>query len=370
MGTEGEFPVQYQNLPNDVQKKDRILIDDGLLELEVNNVKGTEITCTVINGGIVKSHKGINVPSASISANPITTKDKKDLEFGIAQGVDFVALSFVKSEENIEELRAMIKKQKGTAQIIAKIERHEAVTNMEKIVMASDAIMVARGDLGVEMPAEQVPLIQKRLIHMANRHGKPVITATQMLQSMVTNPRPTRAEISDAANAIFDHSDALMLSNETAVGLFPVEAVETLAKVAGSVENELKKHTEFLPELNRENILNISYATCQNATKLAQGIAAKFIIAVTHSGFTAQHVVKHRCYVPTIVMTDDAQVQRQLALSWGINHVFMVKNLEDGTHSKKIRNLLIKEKLVTSGDKVVIVSNASKDEKTILTIKI
>lgn len=366
-GKDGLIPVQYKDLPKDVHKKDRILMDDGLLEVEVTKVTPKEITCKVINGGTVFRHKGINVPTASISANPITVKDKQDLFFALKNDVDYVAMSFVKSAKNIIELRELIRRKRGKAKIIAKIERHEAVENLESIIIETDAVMVARGDLGVEVPGEQVPLIQKRMIHLANIHGKPVITATQILQSMVENPRPTRAEMSDAANAVFDHSDALMLSNESAVGKFPVEAAQTLAKVATSVENFLKKHKDFQP--NRLFLANtpVSYATCMNGTKLAIDIGAKLIVAMTQSGFTAQHIAKHRPYIPIVAITPDEKVRQQLALVWGINHS-IVHNIS--IKHQDVKKLLLKHGLAKRGDKVVIICNASSEEKVISTIKI
>lgn len=366
-GKQGKIPVQYKDLPKDVRKGDRILMDDGLLEMDVTKVTPAEITCKVVNGGTVFRHKGINVPTASISANPITTKDKQDLFFALKNDVDYVALSFVKSAKNIVELRDLIRQKRGKAKIIAKIERHEAVENLESIIIETDAVMVARGDLGVEVAGEKVPLIQKQMIHLANIHGKPVITATQILQSMVTNPRPTRAEMSDAANAVFDHTDALMLSNESAVGKFPIEATQTLAKVANSVENFLKKHKNFQP--NRLFLENtpVSYATCMNGTKLAIDIGAKLIVTMTQSGFTAQHVAKHRPYIPIVAVTPDEKVRRQLSLVWGVNEI-IVNNINLTHH--QVKKLLIKHGLVKKGDKVVVISNASTEEKVISTIKI
>lgn len=368
-GGKTQIPVQYKNLPYDVKKNDQILIDDGLIELKVLQVKKNEITCETIVGGLVKNHKGINVPTASISANPITKKDRDDLIFGLKHNVDYVALSFVKSAKNIEELRELIRNERGQAKIIAKIERHEAVENLESIIDEADGVMVARGDLGVEIPAEQVPLIQKRIIHRANLHGKPVITATQILQSMVDNPRATRAEISDAANAVFDHCDALMLSNESAVGKYPVEATQTLAKVAASVESELSKNKELLPNRLFKKTLPTAYATCVNAAELALDINAKLLVAVTISGFTAEHIAKHRIFIPMIAITEDLKVQHQLALVWGIQKTFL-HTVKIAESSKQIREFLLKHKLVKKNDRIVVVSNASKEEKIIMAIKI
>jgi pyruvate kinase len=361
------IPFQYKHLPKDVKRDDRILLCDGMLELHVIRVKGEEIICRVITGGLLESHKGINVPTASISANPITEKDRKDLAFGIAQNVDYVAMSFVKNAKNVAELRELIRGLHGRAKIIAKIERHEAIRNMEEIIHEADGVMVARGDMGVEIPPEEVPLVQKRLIHMANRHGKPVITATEMLQSMIENPRPTRAEVSDVANAIFDNTDAIMLSNESAVGKYPVKATLTLSKVAASIEHEMKKHGQFpIGKLFGES-QPVSYATCEAAAELAKNIGAKIIVALTMSGFTAEHIAKHRPYMPIIAVTEDPKVQYQLQLVWGINHVFVGK-IDFKKHQSQVKKLLIRHNLVHPHDLVVIVCNASHDEKLISTI--
>jgi pyruvate kinase len=361
------IPIQYKHLPKDVITGDRILLCDGMIELEVLKVKGSEIQCKTITGGLVEKHKGVNIPTASISANPITAKDRADLIFGLENDVDFVALSFVKNGANIAELRDLIRKYHGRAQIIAKIERHEAIKNMEEIIHEADGIMVARGDMGVEIAPENVPIVQKKLIKLANLHGKPVITATEMLQSMIINPRATRAEVSDIANAVMDHTDAIMLSNESAVGKFPVQACLTMAKIAASTEKELQKHYMLLPEKLFKNNQPVSYATCAAGAELATDINAKVIVALTGSGFTARHIAKHRTYIPIIAITDDIKVKKQLQLVWGVNKV-IVRKIDPNCANDLIRNLLLKEKLVQRGDKVVIIINASKGEKLISTI--
>jgi len=366
IGNQKIIPVQYKNLPKEVKRGDTILIDDGLIELRVIYDRFDKIYCKVIKGGNVKSHKGINAPGATIKADPITSKDKKDVFFGVKNGVDYIALSFVKSAGDIIRLKKLIKSAHGNARVIAKIERPEAVRNLKKIIQAADGIMVARGDLGIEMPAETVPIIQKRIIHLANLYGKPVITATQILQSMVENPIATRAEISDAANAVFDHTDAMMLSNETAVGKYPVEAVSTLTKVACAVEKNLQKYKELLPT-KRYFDMPISNATCLNAAKLAMDINADAIVAVTLSGFTAQQISRHRLYIPIIAITPSEKVANQLALVWGVNKIIVSKlHIENAT--KEVREILIEKNLVKKGSEIVIVVNASKDEKLINTI--
>lgn len=363
-GSKNIIPILYKKLVQDVKPRDRILLKDGIIELSVIKVEKGEIYARVNNDGTITSHAGINVPTASIKANVITKKDIKDLTFGIKHNVDFVAISFVKKAQNIRELRALIKKKKGHAKIVAKIERHEAIRNLENIIEEADVIMVARGDLGVELSPQQVPLLQKKMIHQANLHGKPVITATEMLASMVKNPRATRAEVSDAANAIFDHSDALMLSNETAVGKYPVKSTRTLNQVATSIEKELQKNEQLLPNRLKEGPLPSSQAVCLSAAQLAVNIKAKAIVSLTHSGFTAYHIAKHRVYIPHIVITNNHKVQRQLKLVWGINDVF-VQKIDSKNYQEHVKKLLKKHRIGKKHDKVVIVSNASRQEKVI-----
>lgn len=366
-----DIPIQYRDLPRDVKKGDTILIDDGLIELTVEkvNVQHTDIVCRVEVGGVIKSHKGMNVPTASISAEPLTAKDRKDVEFGVKHGVDYIALSFVREAKNIFELKRLLRQKKSHAKVIAKIERHEAITNMEEIIQASDAVMVARGDLGVEIPAEEVPIHQKKIIHFSNVYGKPVIVATQMLNSMVENSRATRAEISDAANAIFDHADALMLSNESAVGKYPVEATRTLAKVAAAVENNLKKNPHLL-NLKRPEDMPIVNATCLNANKLAQDIHAKFMVAITRSGYTAREMAKYRPFIPIIVFTPDIHVARQMALVWGVRRAF-VQFIHLKNPVAQIRKTLVSSELVKKGDEIVVCNAGfGRREKLITTTMI
>lgn len=363
-GSKNIIPILYKKLVQDVKTRDHILLKDGMIGLTVIKVEKGEIYARVENDGTISSHVGINVPTASIKANVITEKDKKDLAFGIKHNVDYVAMSFVKKAKDIRDMRTLIKKRKGNAKIVAKIERHEAIRNLENIIEEADAIMVARGDLGVEVSPQQVPLLQKKMIHQANIHGKPVITATEMLASMIKNPRATRAEISDAANAIFDHTDALMLSNETAVGKYPVKAARTLNQVATSIEQELEKHEQFLPNRLNEGPLPSSQAVCFSAVQLAVNIKAKAIVSLTNSGFTAYHIAKHRVYIPHIVITDNHKVQRQLKLVWGINKIF-VQKIDSKSYQEHVRKLIKKHRLGKKRDKVVVVSNASRQEKLI-----
>ena len=362
------IPVQYRELPRDVRAGDLILIDDGLIELKVYGVNAakTKIECEVMVGGVIKTYKGMNVPTASISTNPLSAKDRKDVEFGVKHDVDYIALSFVREAKNIEELKALLRQKKSHAKVIAKIERHEAIKNMEEIIRAADAVMVARVDLGVEIPAEQVPLDQKRIIHLSNFYGKPVIVATQILNSMVENPRATRAEISDAATAVFDHADAFLLTNETAVGKYPVEAVRTLSKVAGAVERDLMKSPHLL-NLKRPEDMGLTNATCHNASKLAHDIHAKFIVAISRSGYTVQEIAKYRPFIPIIVFTPDVHVARQMSLVWGVAHSF-VQFIHLKNPIPQIRKTLMAHGLVKDGDEIVVCNAGfGKKEKLITT---
>ncbi len=364
------IPVQYRNLHKDIKKGDRLLLDDGYLGIEVTGKNGRHIQCKVRTGGLLKSNKGINSPTASISAKTITAKDRKDLDFGLKQGIDYVALSFVKSADDIRELRRLLK-QKGhpKVQIIAKIERHEAIQDLEAIVQETDAIMVARGDLGLEIPAEKVPIVQKEMVRLGLIYGKPVIIATQILESMIVNPRATRAEISDAATAIFDHADAFMLSGETSVGKYPVRAVRTLAKVAYVTEKELRKNEHLLQNHLLTEDMPITDATCYNAALLAHDIRAKAIVIITKSGYTARQIMKHRPKTPVIAITYSDPVKRQLQLVWGMNKVFVSnKQIESEEIAKKlVPKTLHHLHLAKPGQEVVVV-NAGRKNNFIRTI--
>ncbi len=347
------IPVQYKHLHKDVTKNDLILIEDGMIQTKVVKVSGSAITVEALTPGLLKTHKGINVPTASISANPLTKKDLADLHFGLKLGVDYVALSFVRKASDITKLRQIIEEEGYHTKIIAKIERHEALKNLAEIVAVSDAIMVARGDLGVEIPAENVPIAQKTMVKMATALGKPVIIATEILQSMIQNPRATRAEISDTANAVFDHADALMLSNETATGKYPVAAVATLAKVSQTIEN-FQKDNNWNKLKQYTTAENDSSEICHTATSLAQEIGAKMIVALTWHGYTARQIAKQRTFAEIITITPNPHTCRELQLCWGLNHILVSKINAPTT----IVTLLKKHKLVKKGDKIVIVSNA------------
>ena len=317
LGTKEKCTVSYKELVNDVKVGDTILIDDGLVGLKVTEIKGQDIICVVENSGIVKNHKGVNLPGVKINLPALTEKDISDIEFGIEQGIDFIAASFVRKASDVLAIREILENNNAThIQIISKIENQEGVENLDEILQVSDGLMVARGDLGVEVPTEEMPIIQKNMIKKCNELGKPVITATQMLDSMIRNPRPTRAEVTDVANAIYDGTDAIMLSGETAAGKYPVEAVKVMASIAKRIEETLNYE-----ELLRNNNLKgstvtdaISYATCTTAIELN----ASAIVTSTSSGYTAGMVSKFRPKTPIIAATDSDVTRRQLSLSWGV----------------------------------------------------
>jgi len=353
MGTKEMCTVSYKGLADDVVVGDTILIDDGLVGLRVDEVNGDDILCTVENSGIVKNHKGVNVPGVKINLPALTDKDISDIEFGISQGIDFIAASFVRKVSDVLAIREVLERNNATdIQIISKIENQEGVDNLDEIIAISDGIMVARGDLGVEIPTEEIPVVQKTMIEKCNKAGKPVITATQMLDSMMRNPRPTRAEVTDVANAIYDGTDAIMLSGETAAGKYPVEAVKTMATIAKRTEETLK-YNELLKnrKLEEATVTNaISYATCTTSADLN----AKAIISFTTSGHTARMVSKFRPQCPIIATTEDEGVMRRLALVWG---VYPVKTSHVGNTDDLFTTSIAsakEKKYLENGDLVVI----------------
>ena len=314
MGNKERCTVSYKGLANDVKPGDTILIDDGLVGLTVKEVNNDDIVCEVQNSGIVKNHKGVNVPGVKVNLPAITEKDRSDIEFGIEQGIDFIAASFVRKVSDVLAIREILEENNAEhIKIISKIENQEGVENLDEIIEVSDGIMVARGDLGVEIPTEEIPVVQKLMIKKCNEAGKPVITATQMLDSMIRNPRPTRAEVTDVANAIYDGTDAIMLSGETAAGKYPVEAVKTMATIAKRAEETMRNRRD---KINKsKNVTDaISYATCTTAMDLE----AKAILSSTASGHTARMVSKFRPDCPIVATTSNESVRRQLALTWGV----------------------------------------------------
>lgn len=325
IGDEKIASITYKELPKDIKKGDSILIDDGLIELKVESVTGDEIHTKVVNGGFIKSKKGVNVPNVKLRLPSLTEKDIADLKFGVKEDIDFVAASFVRTKEDVLNIRSVLESEgMYNVQIISKIENKEGLENIDTIIEVSDGIMVARGDLGVEIPTEEVPIVQKEIIKKCNLKGKPVITATQMLDSMIRNPRPTRAEANDVANAVLDGSDAIMLSGETASGAYPVEAVKTMAKIARAMEESID-YDELLREkilMNDRNITNsIGKSTCQ----IAADINADAIITATTSGGTSRAIAKFRPKNQIIAVTTDEKVRRQLSLTWGVEALLSEK---------------------------------------------
>lgn len=353
MGTNEKVSISYKNLPSDVKEGMAILLDDGLIELKVEQITDTDIVCTVINGGFVSNKKGVNVPGAELSMPFISEVDREDILFGIKTGFDFLAASFVRCKEDILEVRKILDEHGAKTKIIAKIENMQGIRNLNEILEVSDGIMVARGDMGVEIPLEEVPVIQKKMIKRAVAMGKHVITATQMLESMTKNPRPTRAEATDVANAIYDGTTAIMLSGETANGAYPVEAVRTMARIAERAELDI----DYASRLNRlefkreNNITNaISHATCTTAMELK----AAAIITVTMSGFTAEMLARYKPTCPIIACSIEPHVCRQANLLWGVRPLHIKK--EDT--AEDLFNDAVRESLeagyIKKGDIVVI----------------
>jgi len=310
-----EVPVTYEALADDVNDGDRILINDGLIELVVLDVAKPRVTARVVHGGTLSSHKGINLPGVQVSAPSITAKDREDIAFAVQQELEYVALSFVRRAQDIAELRQLVPKH---MLVVAKIEKDSALENIESIVRASDGIMVARGDLGVELPFEEVPWAQKRIIALCNRLGRPVITATQMLESMITHPRPTRAEASDVANAILDGTDAVMLSAETAAGQYPRLAVEAMTRIITEIETRARPRGQRDERRKDETAVSTEFAIAAASAAAVTMLDAPVLIVFTKSGFSARVVAAHRPRVPILVLTDVPRTFRQLALVWGV----------------------------------------------------
>lgn len=353
VGNEKRLPVNLPTLPLDVRPGQIILLDDGLIELEALSTTEEEIRCRIRHGDKISSHKGVNIPGAVISLPALTKQDIEDIEFGLSQGIDFIAASFVRTAKDILEIRRLLEKHNARVGIIAKIENRTGIENLDEILEAADGIMVARGDLGVEIPVEEIPLVQKMIIHKCNQAGKPVITATQMLESMIRNPRPTRAEATDVANAIFDGTDAIMLSGETAVGRYPVEAVATMARIARRAERSLP----YLEILQRKGLADertatdaISHASCTIALELG----AKAIITPTASGATARRVAKYRPPAPILATSPDERVLNQLCLVWGVEPLPVKRTEGTDEMVNEAVNAAIRFGRVREGDLVII----------------
>ena len=357
--------VDFEDLPHSVSPGGRILLDDGNLELAVTAVGDDWVETRVVVGGVLKPHKGINLPGARLNISALTEKDMSDLAFGLSQGVDVIALSFVRSDYDIHELRGAIArlapKRKSTP-IIAKLERPEALDNLEKIVLAADGVMVARGDLGVEMPPESVPIAQKQIIECANRHQKVVITATQMLDSMVNNPRPTRAEASDVANAILDGTDAVMLSGETASGKYPVKAVQTMSAIICQAEGHMQRWGHWHGPVDREGGNDDTFYMTLAARELAQDRNVSALAVFTRSGRTALMLSKTRPGIPILAFTTEENSYHRMAMYWGVRsylvpYIHSVEAMLDSVES-----VLTADALVTAGQQVVLICGFPVDE--------
>jgi pyruvate kinase len=353
-----EFPTTYEHLCEDVKVGDRILVDDGLIELVALEVTDRVVKARVLHGGTIKSHKGMNLPGVSVSAPSITEKDWADVAFAVEHDLEYLALSFVRRAQDIAELREKIPKH---MLVVAKIEKDSALENIESIVHASDAIMVARGDLGVELPFEEVPIAQKRIIALCNRLGRPVITATQMLESMITHPRPTRAEASDVANAILDGTDAVMLSAETAAGQYPRLAVEAMARIITEIEKHPRSEHSDERRTNLDNVVSTEHAIAAAATSAVRSLAAPALIVFTKSGFSARVVASHRPNVPILVLTDQERTYRQLALVWGVVPC-LVQHCDTYWDMVKLGLAAVRDRgLARSGDRVVVTAGVPFD---------
>jgi len=353
MGTADMVSTTYRHLAADVCKGDTILLDDGLIRLLVENTREQAVECRVINGGYLKENKGINLPGVSVSSPSLTEKDKRDVNFGIKNGVDFFALSFVRSAEDLNQIKSILKKRGASIPVIAKIEKPEAVENLDDILDAADGIMVARGDLGVELKPELVPTIQKRIIQMATRKNKPVITATQMLETMSTNPIPTRAEASDVANAILDGTDAVMLSGETASGRYPVKAVRMMSKIAR--EAERSPFMRYNIQFERDPSDLVTHAVAQSAVNILHEIDGNSIVAFSLSGKTSKQISKQRPSSPVYAFSSSKATYNRLSLLWGVTPMY-IPNINDARRLVKgSENLLIEKGLVSKDDLIVLV---------------
>jgi pyruvate kinase len=359
-GNEKKVSINYPHFPREVKVGEQVMLDDGRKKFEVVKIFGEEVLCKIIIGGDTKSRRGVNLPDSDLSVAALTEKDRKDLEFGLKNNVDFVALSFVRSANDIKELRILLNARKSHAGIIAKIETPQAVANMDAIIEASDAIMVARGDLAIEVPFEKVPMIQKTLIEKCNLLGKPIITATQMLVSMVSSPTATRAEVSDVANAILDGSDAVMLSEETTVGEYAVEAVKTMSKIAVEVERDYPEKS-IMHEKDSRGMVGLSDSISGSAVKTAHDVGAKSIIALTESGFTARMISRYRPAVPVLALSPNDETSRKLCLSFGCNPVTIKRHKDLRDVFDIVRKFCLDQKIAERGDKVVVAAGAPFD---------
>jgi len=352
LGDSTRVNTTFFPLPKEVHRGDRILLSDGLIELRVESVRLKDVNCRVVNGGALGEHKGINLPGVKLRVPALTPKDKTDLKFALAHGADYIAVSFVRRPEDVLLAKRLIRRAKKDTPVIAKLEKPEAIESLEQILKVSDGVMVARGDLGVEMSPERVPVVQKNIIARAREFRRPVITATQMLESMTENPRPTRAEASDVANAIFDGSDVVMLSAETASGKYPVEAVSMMARIIEEAEASI---TEFSRPATQEK-LKVAETVAELVCHASRELHMKWIVVFTHSGFTARLVSRYRPLVPIAAFSPEAETRRRLALLWGVAPL-EIPNLRKVDQLAEIsEKRLLEEKLVRKGDVIAIVA--------------
>lgn len=358
IGDEKIGHITYPGLPQDIRIGNRILIDDGLIELEAVHLTDTDITCRIINGGELGMRKGVNIPNVKVNLPSITEKDKADILFGVEQGFDFIAASFVRNAECVREIKDLLNEHGVYIPVISKIENAEGVENIDEIIKESDGIMVARGDLGVEIPPEEVPHIQKVIIQKCNDNFKPVITATQMLDSMIRNPRPTRAEVADVANAIYDGTDATMLSGETAMGKYPVEALRMMAQIAENAERHLD-YKNILKEKQRYSNASISNAVSYSSVSAADQLKAKAIITPSLSGFTTRQVSKYKPQATIIGASPEEKVLRKMQLYWGVRPIKTDKEETTEAIMEKAMQLAKEKRIVNSGDIVVITAGVA-----------
>ena len=354
VGDETITHINYSGLNEDVAAGNKILIDDGLIELQVEKVDGTEIVCTVINGGELGEKKGVNVPNVKIKLPALTEKDKEDIRFGIKQGFDFIAASFVRTADCIREIKKMLDAEGSAIKVIAKIENAEGIENLDEIIAVADGIMVARGDMGVEIPAQEVPHIQKEIIRKCNEACKTVITATQMLDSMIRNPRPTRAEVTDVANAVYDGTDAVMLSGETAMGKYPVEALKMMVSIVEETEAYLDYSAYRVRKVTEENMKNISNAVCSASVSTAHDIGSDYIIAPSITGFTSMMLSKWRPAARIIGMSPSTTTVRQMMLQWGVTPVWSRRAESTDELIENSLGELKSSEILKTGDLVVI----------------
>ncbi|MCZ4096470.1 pyruvate kinase [Streptomyces sp. So13.3] len=347
----------YKGLPGDVSKGDPILINDGNVALRVIQVEGPRVRCLVVEGGVISDHKGINLPGAAVNVPALSEKDIEDLRFALAMGVDMVALSFVRDASDVKDVHRVMDEEGRRVPVIAKVEKPQAVENMEAVVMAFDAVMVARGDLAVEYPLERVPVVQKQLIELCRRNAKPVIVATQMMESMITNSRPTRAEASDVANAILDGADAVMLSAESSVGKYPIDTVKTMSRIVEAAEEELLKRG-LQPLAPGKKPRTQGGAVARAAAELADFLDAKTLVAFTQSGDTARRLARYRVPAPVLAFTTDPSTRNQLALTWGVE-TYVVPYVDNTDAMVDVVDTeMLKLKEYNAGDTVIITAGS------------